>query len=100
MGLGKKGIGKEVFREMNGNLTNILRLTLILLPGMLKSATKKRKVIISKHLNAIAYNSSITLTVLHKVYLHLAMSVHGICMLLFMAFYQMVAIFFRETRNL
>ena len=41
MGLGKKGIGKEVFREMNGNLTNILRLTLILLPGMLKSATQK-----------------------------------------------------------
>jgi hypothetical protein len=96
----KKGIGKEFLGKMNGNLTYILRLTLILLPGMLKSATQKCKVIISQHLNTVTYDSSITLTVLHKVYLHLTMPVHGICMLLFMAFYQMIAIFFRETRNL
>jgi hypothetical protein len=82
---------------MNGNLTNILRLAFILFPSMLKSTTKKRKVIITQHLYAIAYYPTITLAVLHEVNLHLPMPVHRIGVLLFMAFYQMIAILLREA---
>jgi hypothetical protein len=67
---------------------------------MLKSTTKKRKVIITKHLYAIAYNPTIALTVFHEVNFHFPMPMHRICMLLLMAFYQMIAILLREACDL
>ena len=65
---------------------------------MLKSATQESEVIITQHLYAVAHHTSVAEAVLHKVYLHLTMPMHRICVMLLVAFYQMIAIFISQAR--
>lgn len=84
---------------MNGNLTDILRLTLVLFPCMLKSAPHENEVVVAKNLNVIAYDASVSGTILNEVYLHISMTMERISVLFLMTLYEMVAVFLGEARN-
>lgn len=77
---------------MDGNLTDVLGIALMLLPYMLDAAAEEHKVIVADDLYAVTDNAAVAFAVLHEIQFILLVFMERIGVLFLVTFHKMIAI--------
>ena len=88
-------IAEYIHRKLNGDLTDMIALAVMLLPTMLHAMTHNAEIELADLLDRIAYDASCTGTILYKINLILCMSMHRESKTILRAVYYIQKITFR-----